>query len=72
MAALYKAVIASTVISALLFIPVTAAFDGDAFTFWELYGATLIGLAITFLLVAITEFYTGTRWGPSRGSRAPR
>ena len=71
MAALYKAVIASTVISALLFIPVTAAFDGDAFTFWELYGATLIGLAITFLLVAITEFYTGTRWGPVKGiSRA--
>src|SRR5829696_1589729 len=61
MAALYKAVIASTVISALLFIPVTAAF----------YGATLIGLAITFLLVAITEFYTGTRWGPVKGiSRA--
>ena len=72
MAALYKAVIASTVISALLFIPVTAAFDSDAFTFWELYGATLIGLAITFLLVAITEFYTGTRWGRSRGSRVPR
>ena len=71
MAALYKAVIASTVISALLFIPVTAAFDGDQFTFWELYGATLIGLAITFLLVAITEFYTGTRWGPVKGiSRA--
>jgi K(+)-stimulated pyrophosphate-energized sodium pump len=71
MAALYKAVIASTVISALLFIPVTAAFDGDAFTFWELYCATLIGLAITFLLVAITEFYTGTRWGPVKGiSRA--
>ena len=67
MAALYKAVIASTVISALLFIPVTAAFDSDKFTFWELYGATLIGLAITFLLVAITEFYTGTRWGPVKG-----
>ena len=24
----------------------------------------LIGLAITFLLVAITEYYTGSRWGP--------
>jgi K(+)-stimulated pyrophosphate-energized sodium pump len=71
MAALYKAVIASTLISALLFIPITAAFDGDQFTFWELYGATLIGLAITFLLVAITEFYTGTRWEPVKGiSRA--
>ena len=56
MAALYKAVIASTVISALLH-PGHRRVDGDAFTFWELYGATLIGLAITFLLVAITEFY---------------
>ena len=24
----------------------------------------MIGLVITFLLVAITEYYTGTRWGP--------
>ena len=24
----------------------------------------LIGLAVTFLLVAITEYYTGTRWKP--------
>jgi K(+)-stimulated pyrophosphate-energized sodium pump len=71
MAALYKAVIASTVLSALLFIPVTAAFDSDKFTFAELYSSAMIGLAITFLLVAITEFYTGTRWGPVKGiSRA--
>src|SRR3712207_5521051 len=48
MAALYKAVAVATVLAALLFIPVTAAFDGGDFSFWELYGATLIGLAITF------------------------
>ena len=40
------------------------AFDGDKFSFWQLYGPALIGLAITFLLVAITEYYTGTRWNP--------
>ena len=34
------------------------------FSFWNLYGAALIGLAVTFLLVAITEYYTGTRWQP--------
>ena len=34
------------------------------FSFGELYGCALIGLAVTFLLVAITEFYTGTRWPP--------
>jgi K(+)-stimulated pyrophosphate-energized sodium pump len=71
MGALYKAVAVATVLSALLFIPVTAAFDSDRFPFWNLYGCTLIGLGVTFLLVAITEYYTGTRWGPVKGiSRA--
>jgi K(+)-stimulated pyrophosphate-energized sodium pump len=65
MNALYRAVIVATVISALIFIPVTQAFDGSgSYSFGRLYGASLIGLAITALLVAITEFYTGTRWNP--------
>jgi K(+)-stimulated pyrophosphate-energized sodium pump len=62
--ALYKSVIVATVLSALGFIPVTQAFDGGTFSFWNLYGAALIGLGVTFLLVAITEYYTGTRWRP--------
>jgi K(+)-stimulated pyrophosphate-energized sodium pump len=62
--ALYKAVVVATVLSALGFIPVTLAFDGGRFNFGELYGAAIIGLVITFALVAITEYYTGTRWGP--------
>jgi K(+)-stimulated pyrophosphate-energized sodium pump len=71
MNALYKAVAVSTVLSAIGFIPVTLAFDGGKYNFWELYGCALIGLAVTFLLVAITEFYTGTRWLPVKGiSRA--
>jgi K(+)-stimulated pyrophosphate-energized sodium pump len=64
MNALYKAVVIATVLSAVGFIPVTLAFDEGAFSFGELYGAALIGLVITFALVAITEYYTGTRWGP--------
>jgi K(+)-stimulated pyrophosphate-energized sodium pump len=64
MNALYKAVVVATLLSAVGFIPVVAAFDGDTFSFWNLYGSALIGLAVTFLLVAITEYYTGTRWGP--------
>jgi K(+)-stimulated pyrophosphate-energized sodium pump len=71
MGALYKAVAVATILSALLFIPVTASFDSDRFPFWNLYSCTLIGLGVTFLLVAITEFYTGTRWRPVKGiSRA--
>jgi K(+)-stimulated pyrophosphate-energized sodium pump len=62
--ALYKAVIVATALSAAGFIPVTLAFDAGAFSFWELYLPALIGLAVTFLLVAITEYYTGTRWNP--------
>jgi K(+)-stimulated pyrophosphate-energized sodium pump len=64
MNALYKAVIVATAISAAGFIPITMAFDAGRFSFGELYGAALVGLAVTFLLVAITEYYTGTRWGP--------
>src|SRR5690349_785459 len=72
MNALYRAVLVATVVSALFFIPVTMAFDSHGrFAFANLYGSALIGLAVTFLLVGITEFYTGTRWGPVKSiSRA--
>jgi K(+)-stimulated pyrophosphate-energized sodium pump len=62
--ALYKAVLVATILSAIGFIPVTMAFDGGKFSFWQLYGSALIGLGVTFALVAITEYYTGTRWNP--------
>jgi K(+)-stimulated pyrophosphate-energized sodium pump len=62
--ALYKAVIVATVLSALGFIPVTIAFDKGPYDFAHLYLSAIVGLIVTFLLVAITEFYTGTRWGP--------
>jgi K(+)-stimulated pyrophosphate-energized sodium pump len=77
MNALYRAVIVASVISALLFIPVTKAFSGlksvttlgplvvaHGYSFGDLYGSALVGLAVTALLVGITEFYTGTRWNP--------
>jgi K(+)-stimulated pyrophosphate-energized sodium pump len=62
--ALYRSVLVATALSALGFIPVTMAYDNAEFDFWNLYGSALIGLAVTFLLVAITEYYTGTRWHP--------
>ena len=43
--ALYRSVIVATVLSALGFIPVTMAYDGGDFDFWNLYGSALIGLA---------------------------
>src|SRR4051812_34461639 len=69
--ALYKAVIVATVLSALGFIPITLAFDNGKYDFTHLYLSALVGLIVTFLLVAITEFYTGTRWRPVKSiSRA--
>ena len=48
------------------------AFDDGRFTFTELYVSAIVGLLVTFLLVAITEYYTGTRWGLKSISSASR
>jgi K(+)-stimulated pyrophosphate-energized sodium pump len=64
MNALYRAVLVATILSAIGFIPVTMAFDNGKFDFKDLYVSAVVGLVVTFLLVAITEYYTGTRWGP--------
>jgi len=64
MNALYKAVLVATVLSAIGFIPVTLAYDGGKFSFTDLYASAVVGLVVTFLLVTITEYYTGTRWQP--------
>jgi K(+)-stimulated pyrophosphate-energized sodium pump len=62
--ALYKAVLVATILSAAGFIPITMAFDNGKFGFTDLYVSAMVGLIVTFLLVAITEYYTGTRWNP--------
>jgi K(+)-stimulated pyrophosphate-energized sodium pump len=70
MNALYRAVLVATILSAIGFIPVTQAFDNGKFGFTDLYISAVVGLAVTFLLVAITEYYTGTRWGPVKSISA--
>ena len=73
MGALYRGVIISAVISAVLFIPaifgisdeidaVSAKIGGATAT--DFFICALVGLAITALLMAITEYYTGTKWKP--------
>ncbi len=37
---------------------------GTAFTGWDLFFAMLVGLAVTGLIVWITEYYTGTNYRP--------
>ena len=62
--ALYRSVLVATVLSALGFIPVTMAFDGGRVRLLEPLRLGAHRARVTFLLVAITEYYTGTRWKP--------
>jgi K(+)-stimulated pyrophosphate-energized sodium pump len=62
MGALYKGVIVSGVLAAIAFYPITMMFMGD--DSMNLYGAALIGLALTAAMVVITEYYTGTNFSP--------
>ncbi|MFH1522618.1 MAG: sodium-translocating pyrophosphatase [Patescibacteria group bacterium] len=66
MSALYKGLIASGVLAAIAFYPITAKFMGDngQFSVMNIYLAALIGLAVTAALVIITEYYTSTKYSP--------
>ncbi|HET6655794.1 MAG TPA: sodium/proton-translocating pyrophosphatase, partial [Gammaproteobacteria bacterium] len=67
MGALYKGVIVSGLISALLFWVITNWLMSDVggiYTTMNLFGAALIGLGITAAMVVITEYYTGTQYKP--------
>ncbi len=68
MNALYRGSIVSAVISAIAFYFVTDSMMGDlaGYTAINLYGAALIGLALTVAMVVITEYYTATEYGPVR------
>ena len=74
--ALYTGLGVAAVLSALVFIPLTkwmmegvtpGGANGIIPGSWaNYYWAALIGLGVTILLVAITEYYTGTIWPPVR------
>ena len=67
MGALYKGVIASGIISAIMFYPATKYLMSNlGVSPLKLYIASLIGLIITGLLVVITEYYTSTHFKPVR------
>ncbi len=78
MAALYKGFWGAAGISLVLLIPVTLIVLGSgtiyeakvgdtvvkSFGWLNIYGCTLVGLAVTGLLMWITEYYTGTNYRP--------
>jgi K(+)-stimulated pyrophosphate-energized sodium pump len=64
MNALYKGVIVSAVISAVLFWFITQKIMPANFN--AMFGCELIGLALTAALIVITEYYTATEYAPVR------
>src|SRR6056297_1595641 len=64
MGALYKGMIAAGVLAAAAFYPITTVMMGDTGQAGVLFGAAVIGLALTAFLVWITEYYTGTDHKP--------
>ncbi len=65
MPALYRGLAASAVLAAAAFLPITARFFAPG-TAGKLYGAAIVGLAVTALMVVITEYYTSQRFRPVR------
>ncbi|MBI4204413.1 MAG: sodium-translocating pyrophosphatase [Betaproteobacteria bacterium] len=72
MSALYKGVIVSGVLATIAFYPVTVWLMGDIgaqypeYSVIKLFGAAVVGLVLTALMVVITEYYTATEFAPVR------
>ncbi|MDP2788649.1 MAG: sodium-translocating pyrophosphatase [bacterium] len=66
MNALYKGLIASGIISAVAFYPLTKILMGEngLYTVANLFHAALVGLGVTALLVVITEYFTSSKYAP--------
>ncbi len=62
MPALYKGIIASTVLSAISFYFVSQAYFGDGYM--NYYLSALVGLAVMLLMVFITDYYTSKSFRP--------
>ena len=67
MGALYKGVIVSGVLAAIAYYPITTQLmAANSHGAMNIYWCALIGLALTGAIVWITEYYTGTQYGPVR------
>ncbi len=66
MGALYKGMIVTAILSAVLFYPVTNLLmvGNGVFSTLNLYLAAIIGVVVTAGMVLITEYYTGTQYSP--------
>ena len=70
---LVQGVVVSSLVSAVLYWPATTVLlpptfriEGETHTSFQVYLATLIGLAMTGIIVAITNYYTSKKFSPVR------
>jgi K(+)-stimulated pyrophosphate-energized sodium pump len=77
MNALYRGLMVAGGLSAIAFYPITTwllgdtiVIDGNNISTLNLYYTSLIGLALTAVLVVITEYYTATEYSPVRNVAA--
>lgn len=68
MNALYKGLAASGILAIVAFYPLTQAImrDNGKFDLMNIFYALLIGIAVTALMVVITEYYTSKKYRPVR------
>ena len=66
MGALYKGLIASGVLAAIAFYPITKWImaDNGKYSVWGLFICALVGLVVTGAIVMITEYFTSTEYSP--------
>ncbi len=70
MKGLYRGLIVSALLAAAFFYPVTVwlmdglSVDGEALSSLSIYLSALVGLAVTALLVVVTDYYTSTSFSP--------
>ncbi len=62
MGALYRGLIVSGVLAAIAYYPITKELMPENAN--ALFGCAIVGLVLTALMVVITEYYTGTEYGP--------
>ncbi len=72
MGALYKGLIASGILSAIAFYPITKWLMAgqSVYTVNSLYGSAIVGIIVTALIVVITEYYTSTKYSPVKSIAA--
>lgn len=69
MGSMYKGLFVTAILAAAGFYPVTKWLltDSQSFDVNKIFGAGLVGLVVTALMMMITEYYTATKYAPVRG-----